>query len=360
MADSFEQHGETLKWSPSLDQMLQGHEECTHVLGLFYQFDPRMRTLQELLKNEELCNKFIVFHGNEKTYGTPSKKQPKYVECITFSAGLFHPHVLILVHKQFLRVWIGSTNIKSKHFGCDKQEAAYVENFPILETPCDSHASDFGCELELMLNAVSDMAKAGTPQDKLREVIALLKNYKIKTDARLIIGMRDSNTLLNLQHPRQRLNKLCKKTTGGDTLVICNSYLSEAKKNPTFHEFFDQFKRNCGVEKMFFGADSEEQAIDMCKFKKVARGLTLENHGPLSVRPLICKVVYKEAINKQMFVHGKSGVCFDKECREVWAIVGGINFACAGWGNYLESQPKNFEVSVFLHGNNSRLQELLR
>jgi hypothetical protein len=170
---------------------------------------------------------------------------------------------------------------------------------------------------------------------------------------------KDSNMLLNLQHPRQRLSKLCKKTTGGQTLVISNSYLSEAI-DPTFHEFFDQFREDCGVEKMFFGADSEEQAIDMCKFKKVARGLTLENHGPLSVRPLMCKVVYKEAINKQMFVHGKSGVCFNKECREVWAIVGSFNFSCAAWAKKEESPPKNFEVSVFLCGDHNRLRELLR
>lgn len=358
---------------------------------MFYQSEPGMKSLQQLLK-KEMWDKMTLIHGDSKKYKSKSKGfKPKNVAFIKVKKGLFHPHVLILVFPGFVRIWVTSVNFLNIHFdikpnGTRPQESAYVQDF-LKNTELDRKTDRFGLDLEMMLSTISSIfceridgmtaeIIAGEPQEKLEEFIKVLRNYDIKSDAQLIIGIPGRT------FPRQCLYDLTEKyKTIAETLhvVVHNGYLTEVQNDPTFHEFLEEFAENCNVNNVKLAAANDNELKMMCNMEtnlNLKRNLTLEQEGTpegeLSVRSLLCNVENKEECI--IFVHDKSTVCVDEDDREVWAIIGGANLSCQGWGNhwplkkYEDNQnkyikpnyPRNFEVSIFLSGDSGRLRDLLR
>ena len=366
-------------WTPTVKQLVEGHEQSVMMLWLSYEFDPSYLEIM----GKEFFSKLTLFIGNMKHYKTTdsSTSTPAHVAAVKLQ-NKFHPHVLVMIHEEFTRVWVMSTNIVKGHFGLEHQEAAWVHDFPRKKITSNIQEAKFGRDLDELLNVVNSFAievKAGKPQAQLQKVIELVKSYdfsfKPGFEARLIIAVPGKS---KLKHPRIRLHKLIAETrqsnpseenTGErDQLLINNGFLNECDK---FLEFFEEFSRICDANIRICAATEAEVEL-ACKFKKKPeRGLSLNEGVEGSVRHLLCRILYK-SLNVKAFIHSKIGLLLrsviinglllliEKAC-----IIGGANYSKAGWGmsrwdepqNKME-KPTNFEVSVFLTG--SRLPELLR
>jgi len=356
-------------WTPTVNQLVEGHEQSLTMLWLSYEFNPRYLEIM----GKDFFSKLTLFIGNMKHYKTTDSSTPAHVAAMGLK-NHFHPHVLVMIHEEFTRVWVMSTNIVEGHFGLEHQEAAWVHDFPRKKITSNIHEAKFGQDLDKLLNVVNSFAievKGGKPQAQLQKVIELVKSYdfsfKPGFEARLIIAVPRKS---ELKHPRMRLqqliaetrqsNPLEKNTGERDQLLINNGFLNECNE---FFEFFEEFSSICDAN-IRIGAATEAEVELACKFKKKPeRGLSLNEGVEGSVRHLLCRILYK-SLNVKAFIHSKIGlllrsviingllVLIEKAC-----IIGGANYSQAGWGGE-KKQPTNFEVSVFLTG--SRLPELLR
>lgn len=367
-------------WTPTVKQLVEGHEQSLIMLWLSYEFDP---SYVEII-GKEFFSKLTLFIGNMDLYKTTDSSTPAHVAASRLKKN-FHPHVLVMIHEEFTRVWVMSTNIVKAHFGLECQEAAWVHDFPRKKITSNIHETKFGRDLDEMLNVVNSLpieVEAGEPQAQLQKVIALVKSYdfsfKPGFEARLIIAVPRKK--IKLKHPRMRLRELIteirqsnpsENNTGErDQLLIINGFLNECAE---FLEFFEELSKLCDAN-IRIGAATEAEVELACKFKKKPeRGLSLNEGVEGSVRHLLCRILYK-SLNVKACIHSKIGLLLgsviinglslliEKAC-----IIGGANYSKAGWGlsDWDDDEPEkemilptNFEVSVFLTG--SRLPELLR
>ncbi|KAI9310710.1 tyrosyl-DNA phosphodiesterase-domain-containing protein [Dichotomocladium elegans] len=131
---------------------------------------------EHIPKDVNLC---IVMHGRPamarqlsptRTYVIPPLKDSKY--------GVFHPKLMILVHKASLRVVIGSANLERYDYH-DLENVVFIQDFKLLETPV-SDLPEFGKDLCDLLDAM------GVPQS----VKAELRKYDFSTaKARLVASI---------------------------------------------------------------------------------------------------------------------------------------------------------------------------
>lgn len=319
-------------WSQSANEIFLGHEESLRVLAFFYQYSPGFKALKDL--GQGLMAKLTLFYGDEATYGSkPGEDNPKtrahpanVAHVKMKSGGLFHPHVLIFIFKDYVRVWVGSQNLLTKHFtakrGC-VQEAAFVQDFPIWIGGPAGPIQEFGKDLADFLHETLHLISSGKatvicgdPRQQLLMTLEDLNKYNLSSSvAQLVVAFPGHGSSLLIK-PRERLFQLSSPHKQAETsLVVSNSFLSVTEKNPTFVE---SFAINANVDRLCVAAASEEDAKHI--YKMVDRGLTMDDITLQLVR-------YKgKALGERLagsFVHGKVAVCFDADKKEVWAYIGG-------------------------------------
>lgn len=373
-------------YNPRVDQLLEGCKTCESMFGAFFEADPNLAGLHEVLQHLAGKGKSItLIIGQEQKVGEPD--WPPGVDVLRVPANnggikLFHWKILILEFLDRQRVWITSANLVDCHFG----EGACRENAWVQDYPRKSPLVDYKCtttfreELRGALESIEEIV------NRLEDTKAVAKSHPALVSMRKLgMGLQEfdySHALANLifsMHsakdcptgyinlPREILRELTEFRAGkDDKILVCNGHTYEGRKNPSFAEFLVGFQLNVHGASVAICGESAEEFRGVAKVAKgKGRELAWEYWQP---------VEWSVKSDTILFQHHKLYLAMDKDDQVQWLVLGTHNFSASGWGRWWpyrtpksatgvvlkKNEPKNAEISVFISGEVLANPEFLR